>query len=223
MRQVAYYFAPFLLPFKKKETSSKFIICDLRLCLFLTTILISCSNQDQLPVPSFSFINNQQGPVEVEFINSSKFSEKYFWNFGDGKYSKAENPINYYEFPGTYTVALRAINSKGSTTKKESIKIKGISFYICNYSSFTLTKAFGFYDDGITFMLYGCGDLPHGYATTPVYTNTTSIYIGYKMSPGKFFIIAKPFTLREDNNNKLEVFIAAGTTGIITTDSRFDY
>ncbi|MCE5347592.1 MAG: PKD domain-containing protein [Bacteroidales bacterium] len=223
MRQIAYYFAPFLLPFIRKETSSNFIIFDLRLCLFLATILISCSKQDQLPVPVFSFTNNQKGPVEVKFTNSSKFSEDYLWDFGDGKYSKEENPTNYYELPGFYTVSLRAINSEGSTTKKESITIKGISFYIVNYSSFTLTKAFAFYDDGNTFRLYGYGDIQHGYATTPAYTDKTSLYIGYKIAPDKFFIITNPFTLKEDTNNKLDVFIAAGITGTITSDSKFDY
>ena len=53
-----------------------------------------------------------QAPLTVQFIDHSVGNPtSWYWQFGDGKTSTSQNPVNVYEIPGTYTVTLRASSS----------------------------------------------------------------------------------------------------------------
>ena len=53
-----------------------------------------------------------QAPLTVQFIDHSVGNPtSWYWQFGDGKTSISQNPVNVYEVPGTYTVTLRASSS----------------------------------------------------------------------------------------------------------------
>ena len=53
-----------------------------------------------------------QAPLTVRFIDHSVGNPtSWYWQFGDGKTSISQNPVNIYEVPGTYTVTLRAGSS----------------------------------------------------------------------------------------------------------------
>ena len=64
-----------------------------------------------VPVSNFSYTSSIicEG-VKLTFQNTSKFSTKYFWDFGDGNSSTAANPTYTYTQSGTYTIKLLAIN-----------------------------------------------------------------------------------------------------------------
>lgn len=51
--------------------------------------------------------------AEVMFLNQSENASEYLWDFGDGNYSSAMEPIYSYEQPGTYYVVLTASDNKG--------------------------------------------------------------------------------------------------------------
>ena len=47
----------------------------------------------------------------IQFQNNTPEANTYLWNFGDGNTSTLENPTNIYEFMGTYSVSLTAVNN----------------------------------------------------------------------------------------------------------------
>jgi PKD repeat protein len=71
------------------------------------------------PVAAFSAApTSGKTPLKVQFIDKSKGSPtSWKWNFGDGKYSTARNPVHIYSKVGKYTVTMTAKNVKGSSTK----------------------------------------------------------------------------------------------------------
>jgi PKD repeat protein len=70
------------------------------------------------PVAGFSaFPTYGKPPLEVQFTDKSTGSPTaWFWNFGDGTYSREENPTHTYSKAGEYTVALTVKNDLGSDT-----------------------------------------------------------------------------------------------------------
>lgn len=75
-----------------------------------------------LPAPSANF-NYTTNSLEVLFTNSSNNAESYLWDFGDGNSSKEVNPIHSYDFPGTYTVLLQAINRCDTLSKTVELSL----------------------------------------------------------------------------------------------------
>ncbi|MGB3546908.1 MAG: PKD domain-containing protein, partial [Saprospiraceae bacterium] len=59
------------------------------------------------PQTSFSFLADS---LVVSFTNTSTGADSYFWDFGDGQTSTAENPVHTYETAGVYNVTLNAAN-----------------------------------------------------------------------------------------------------------------
>lgn len=68
------------------------------------------------PEPVAAFSANPlsgEAPLSVSFFNGSSNAQSYFWNFGNGAISTAENPIALYTAPGEYPVMLRVQNQAG--------------------------------------------------------------------------------------------------------------
>ncbi|MEM9983688.1 MAG: PKD domain-containing protein, partial [Bacteroidota bacterium] len=65
----------------------------------------------------------------VQFINQSIGADSYFWTFGDGNTSTAQNPSHSFAAPGTYSISLTANNSAGCSD------IQGRTAYITVYPS----------------------------------------------------------------------------------------
>ncbi len=61
---------------------------------------------------SFSVIDSISSctPFEVNFTNTSAYSYRVGWYFGDGSTSNLTNPVHYYSLPGTYIVKLIAVS-----------------------------------------------------------------------------------------------------------------
>ncbi|TRX50418.1 PKD domain-containing protein [Fulvivirga sp. M361] len=86
---------------------------------FMSTIMISCDNDDQiLNNDSFANFNFEQNFLTVDFTSvTSENATSYDWNFGDGQTSDAENPTITYENFGSYTVTL-SINDEDATVQR---------------------------------------------------------------------------------------------------------
>lgn len=67
------------------------------------------------PKPDFTYVVNG---LDVTFTNTSKDSESYSWDFGDGASSSEESPVHTYAGAGCYDVVLTA-NGQGLTETKE--------------------------------------------------------------------------------------------------------
>lgn len=82
-----------------------------------------CSNMitrsiEIVDTPGVSFISSSalgkcNGPLQVQFVNTSSGSGTYVWDFGDGTTSSEVNPLHEYTNTGKYTVALTVNSSKG--------------------------------------------------------------------------------------------------------------
>lgn len=65
---------------------------------------------DSCPTAGFSVVNNgSTAGTAIQFVNQSSGATSYHWDFGDGTFSCAENPVHVYNAPGVYTVKLKAI------------------------------------------------------------------------------------------------------------------
>ncbi len=56
---------------------------------------------------------NCKAPFTTQFMDLSSGSISWFWNFGDGNTSTAQNPTHTYTAPGYYTVTLTTQNASG--------------------------------------------------------------------------------------------------------------
>jgi PKD repeat protein len=53
-------------------------------------------------------------PLRVKFLDRNTKHTDWYWNFGDGKASRSQNPLHIYKIPGKYPVKL-TVKSAGST------------------------------------------------------------------------------------------------------------
>ena len=61
---------------------------------------------------------------EVTFTDSTQGATSWFWDFGDGNTSTAQNPTHTYTFPGTYEVYLQTTDSTGcSDAASQTIEV----------------------------------------------------------------------------------------------------
>jgi PKD repeat protein len=166
---------------------------------FVATTLTGCAN------------NNA-----ISFTNLSTGATSYVWDFGDGTYSTATNPVHTYLSPGTYTVKLIATNSYGCSkikTQNAYITIHPYSvasFSVNQQSSCDQNTIFNFTStsQGAVSWLWDFGD-----GNTSVQQNPTHIY----GSTGNFsvtLIVTNSFGCTDTNTQ--QAFINIGPTLIPT-------
>jgi PKD repeat protein len=73
-----------------------------------------------MPVASFTF--NLNGAT-CDFTSTSLNGATYYWDFGDGSTSTAENPSHTYAANGNYTVQLIVVNGCGSDTITDQVNV----------------------------------------------------------------------------------------------------
>lgn len=94
------------------------------LLAFVTIFLASCGGGKE-PVSSFKMdLPTEIAPVAVTFENTSEDAEAYMWDFGDGQTSTDANPVHNYEYWGTFTVSLTAINGSKSVISQQNLTLK---------------------------------------------------------------------------------------------------
>jgi PKD repeat protein len=99
-----------------------------------------------VPQPAFTVV---QSNGVVSLANTSTEANSYLWNFGDGGSSTQVNPTHLYTTPGTYTIALTAFNSCGSSTASQLVIV-------------TLPPTAGFTAENVA----GCAPLTVAFANT---------------------------------------------------------
>ncbi len=68
-------------------------------------------------------------PLTVRFTDTSaKNPSSWFWDFGDGNTSTAQNPIHTYTIPGNHTVTLSINGNLSTATKPGYIKVTPVLF-----------------------------------------------------------------------------------------------
>ncbi len=77
------------------------------------------------PSPTAQFDFTAHGYI-INFDNTSTNATEYFWDFGDGQTSDAENPNHTFAQSGDYTVTLIAINNCDSVAFTQNININAI-------------------------------------------------------------------------------------------------
>ncbi len=89
----------------------KLTVFDNKGCSDTTSKLIIIGKE---PSPAFTFLSNPCLGDTLKILNSSRSSgstiSRYFWNFGNGDTSNAQNPTYLYKTPGTYTLTLRVFD-----------------------------------------------------------------------------------------------------------------
>ncbi|MCI5092215.1 MAG: PKD domain-containing protein [Phaeodactylibacter sp.] len=81
------------------------------------TIGITCN----APQSNFTYMNSE---LEVDFTDiSTNIPDTWFWTFGDGNSSAAQNPTHTFSSPGNYLVCLQASSVCGSTQRCELITV----------------------------------------------------------------------------------------------------
>ena len=86
------------------------------------------------PVASFLLSTDD---TNVTFENQSIGASSYFWEFGDGQFSSAENPVHDYGAFGIYTVTLISTNPCGSDTSVIVIELSTVPNAFFGYSEHT--------------------------------------------------------------------------------------
>src|SRR5690606_314531 len=60
---------------------------------------------------SMNILNDCDSNLHIQFNDESVNAVNYFWDFGDGTTSAAQNPEHHYSLPGTYTITLTVTDS----------------------------------------------------------------------------------------------------------------
>lgn len=95
----------------------------------------SPDSTSKLPVAAFSGTPTSGDlPLAVQFTDGSTGATSWYWDFGDGDSSTAQDPLHTYENADSYTVALTATNAVGSdtTTVTDYIVVTGARSYSYN-------------------------------------------------------------------------------------------
>ncbi|GHT43431.1 hypothetical protein FACS189438_0600 [Bacteroidia bacterium] len=97
--------------------------------------------------PEFTHI---VGLSEVTFANTSKYADKYEWDFGDGKTSDQVHPTHTYAQPGAYQVKLIAHNKEFTDSVFHYVEMEGIQAISSNKGGNGGVATVIFYGGGLT-------------------------------------------------------------------------
>ncbi|MDQ1252758.1 MAG: hypothetical protein QG646_1890 [Euryarchaeota archaeon] len=101
-----------------------------------STVPEQTSSSSVLPVANFSSnVTSGYSPFFVQFIDLSKNTTKWNWDFGDGNYSTVKNPAHTYSAPESYIVTLTASNENGTNSTFFTITVLQTVLPVANFSS----------------------------------------------------------------------------------------
>ena len=90
------------------------------------------------PAPTADFTatpSTGAAPLNVQFTDKTGNNPfAWYWNFGDGQISGAQNPSHTYTTAGNYTVTLTAQNSVGTSQKTMVIPVLSLSKPVSNFT-----------------------------------------------------------------------------------------
>jgi beta propeller repeat protein len=77
-----------------------------------------------------------ESPLNVAFTDTSTGEREFWdWDFGDGNRSDKQNPVHFYEIPGTYTVALSTGNPYQRDVERKEAFISAGAEPVCRFSA----------------------------------------------------------------------------------------
>ena len=88
----------------------------------LNTTIVLIDTKFVFPKPNFTFVLDSQDSTKVVFTNTSLFSLKYTWDFGDGSpaFTGATPPVHKYDSLGIYNLKLTAKGATGTVVTLDS-------------------------------------------------------------------------------------------------------
>ena len=77
-----------------------------------------------------------KSPLNVAFTDTSTGEPEFWdWDFGDGNRSDEQNPVHFYEIPGTYTVTLSTGNPYQRDVERKEAFISAGAEPVCRFSA----------------------------------------------------------------------------------------
>lgn len=155
-----------------------------RIAALLTLLALNAAVANgQAPVAGFSAAQTSGCvPFNVQFNNTSQNSTSWYWDFGNGNFSTAQNPVNIYLGTGSYTVKLVAYNASGQADSLiRSGYIQTISPPVVDFTSATSISCFE--NNAISFTnlssgfdscMWDFGDGNTSYQLNPVHNYTSA-------------------------------------------------
>ncbi|MFO7850839.1 MAG: PKD domain-containing protein, partial [Bacteroidales bacterium] len=75
------------------------------------------------PIASFDSVPGACSPYTVTFNNTSQYADEYYWEFGDGGVSQAENPTYTYLEAGIFRGTLTVTGPSGTNIEEKLIHV----------------------------------------------------------------------------------------------------
>ncbi|MEY2918628.1 MAG: hypothetical protein RIS73_2342, partial [Bacteroidota bacterium] len=142
------------------------------------------------PVARFNSTYNCVTKLQVAFTDQSVLPQTWFWNFGDGFTSNAQNPVHTYATYGTYNVSLTVTNGGCSNTRINPIVLfnevanftvtddtictsQPAVFQTLGINTGNIATYFWNYGDGVSG--FGSSSVSHQYILPGLYTVTLTI------------------------------------------------
>lgn len=94
------------------------------------------------PISGFDYI---QYGYKYSFIDTSQYSDSYYWDYGDGFSDSVSNPSHTYNSPGVYQVKQKVNNTCGVDSTTNTIILGGIESYFPKVSGDTGWVTISFY------------------------------------------------------------------------------
>lgn len=107
----------------------------------LKSTIIVIHTKILIPTANFAYTIDATDKSKVTFNNSSTYSMKNLWNFGNGKSDTIKSPVHFYPASGTYSVTLTAEGVLGTVNR--SVKTSSITILLLPVPSFTATADAG--------------------------------------------------------------------------------
>lgn len=136
------------------------------------------------PVARYTAAYNCGNKLQVAFTDQSVLPQTWFWDFGDGFTSFAQNPVHIFPAYGTYSVTLTVTNGSCSNSKTYAITVfNELANFIVADDTICTSNAATFQTTGINpanivtyFWNYGDGVSEFNNATTSHYYALPGLY-----------------------------------------------
>lgn len=102
--------------------TSKLLLTALSIVALIAHGPVTLADSSALSASFMASVNTGRAPLTVEFTDTSEGSPTgWQLGFGDGSYSKLQNPVYTYHKPGTYTVTLTVTDGAQSDSMSGDI------------------------------------------------------------------------------------------------------
>jgi hypothetical protein len=91
--------------------------------LLLTLIVVSCSENEKVDLPTSAIIHYSVVDKKVAFTALAHNTDSYLWDFGDGQTSTEQNPVHIYDDGGYYTAKLTVTGGTGTAGDEANLAI----------------------------------------------------------------------------------------------------